>query len=158
MGRTVVRWMCRGGLALVSLLAGCWGGGIKALYGPEPLYGIQPPPHDPSLTIQDFSYTPASPVAQGSQLEFSAKTSKPTDAAYMTVSVGDPRIDFFPLQDNGVAPDAVADDGIWTGQWTLPQNQTGTLPVIVRLEWLDGYRLERQGPDLLINDGEGGTP
>lgn len=152
----VLRLLARFGLALVASVAGCWGGTWRSVYGVEPPYGIKPPEHDPGVVMGNFDYSPKGAVEPGTQMHFAATTNKPTGAAFVTVYVGDPTFDFFALQDNGVAPDQVAADGVWTGDWTLPLDApAGSQPISVQLKWLDGYPgLELDGTPLEILDPE----
>lgn len=138
-------------LGFVSFLAGgMWGCGAAA-------YGVEPPPHDPTVTLDDFSYTPPSPVNPGDRLEFTATTNKPTGSAWLTVLVGDPPEFSVMLNDKGIAPDSIREDGIWHGEIDLPLDASlaEDLPTIARLSWQDGFPgQEVAGEDLTIVDGD----
>ena len=147
------RWALRLGVGLAGMLAGgIWSGCRVPLYGAVAMYMPDIPDHDPTVAIQDFSYSPASPVQAGTSIEFRVTTNKPTDAGYVTVNVGGPGNLFFQLNDEGYAPDAQAEDGIWTGEWTVPiQSPAGMYTVSALLNWWDGFsRLELAGPPLTI--------
>ena len=164
MGRTALRWLCRGGLAVLGLLAGCYW--KESRFTAE--YGIDLPLHDPTVQLTDFSYTPASPVQPGDTLVFTVNTSNPLYRIDSSVEV---RIgsNEHPVagvaggvltqrcRDDGIAPDAAAHDGVNTGQITIPdsvQPQSG-LPVSTWLSWFDGHNTpELAGPPLDIEKGE----
>lgn len=153
----LVRWLARFGLSLAGIFAGgVWGGCGVPMYGAELMYMPTPPSHDPTVTIEDFSYTPVNTAPPGTRIVFRATTSKPTNAGYVTMHFGNPTADFFHLYDNGYAPDSAAEDGIWSGEWTVPDDaQPGLLAVSVHLDWWDGFSgLEFSGLPLTIIDGE----
>ena len=149
------------GLALgfISFISGCWwgGGGFVGMYG-VPAYGVPIPPHDSTVTLDDFSYTPPSPANPGDSIDFTATTNKPTGAATITVTVGDPVEYSIWLNDHGLAPDDVADDGMWTASLDVPNEALAeeNLPVKAELRWMDGFPgQEIAGEDLtILEDGE----
>lgn len=126
---------------LLCLLAGC---GINLAIDPghniQLDYGMPVPEHDPSVTLVDFTYTPAGPVRIGDKLLLIAHSNKPFNAGYIEALIGSSRQPFAALNDSGHAPDQTAADGVWTGavQWQelFPQGQD--LPVCVELRWYDG--------------------
>lgn len=150
------------GLALgfMSFIAGCWwnGGVGEIMYGMVPAYGIPIPPHDSTVTLDDFSYTPPSPASPGDTLEFTATTNKPTSGAWITARIGDPPEYNIWLNDDGIAPDSIAGDGIWHGEQQLPLDAAlaQNIPVTAQLLWQDGFQgQELAGEDLtILEDGE----
>lgn len=147
-------------LGLVAFIAGCWWNGGGPAYGVFPAYGVPippPPPHDPTVTLDDFSYAPPSPAKPGDTLALIATTNKPTDAARITVRVGDPIQHYAELNDDGWGADDVADDGVWHGELGIRPDATPEqdLPVKVQLIWQDGAEgQELAGEDLTILEGE----
>ncbi len=147
-------------LGFVSFLAGCGGSLIKAMYGVELMYGppsIPRTPHDPTVTLDEFSYAPPGPANPGDKLEFSATTNKATDAGWIYATVGDPPVYGIALNDLGLGGDAVADDGIWHGEWVIQEGAPPAidLPVKAEIRWEDGYPgQELAGEDLTITDGD----
>ncbi len=148
-------------LGFLSLLAGC-GYLNETHFHADYGVAVPPPPppipHDPTVTLDDFSYTPPSPVSPGDTLEFTATTNKPTNAGEIYISFGDPPVFRAYLNDNGAGADDVANDGIWHGEFPLQHNTPPfeDLSVIARLHWDDGAEpLELAGEDLtILEDGE----
>ena len=107
------------------------------------------------MQIVDFSYTPASPIHIGDTLSFQAELNHATNAAYLEVVIGQPQVNYTMLQDYGWAPDAVADDGIYSGtlQWQPAFGPVIDEPVVVRLRWMDyAPGLELAGPPLTVEE------
>jgi hypothetical protein len=149
-----------------TLFTACPLYGPVAMYGPQPAYGITPPPHDSSVVLQDFSYTPASPIHGGDTLLLTAQLNKPTEAAYLDVNIGTPAhpVTGYPtltiyLRDDGVAPDATALDGVWSAElpWAGMPAPLADLPVTAELHWQDGYPGQHlDGPALSVLPEEEG--
>ena len=122
-------------------------------------YGEPPPPHDKHVTLNQFSYTPASPIHIGDALTFTATLNKHTDAGFLRVEVGNPVAHSLWLADDGSGADAVAGDGIYSLRVSWPE-QSGTgenLPIQVRLIWWDSYPGQQlDGPPLTILPAEEG--
>jgi len=136
-----------------SVFVNC-GGAYGSPVPPDP-----PPPHDPSVVLLDFSYTPASPIHMGDALHLTATLNKPTAAGIVFVDIGDPwRITLF-LNDYGASGDAVAGDGVCSAyyEWDAWGGTGSDLPVVAELSWLDhtpGQTLD--GPPLTVLPAEEG--
>ena len=170
---SMLRGVLRLGLALLGGIAGAvysgcgpaygvWDEpmyGVELMYGVYPAYGVPIALHDPTVAIEDFSYTPASPAAGGATITFTMTTNQPTTSGYGRVRLGDyPGTQVF-LNDLGQAPDETSGDAIWTGDWVVPDiPATGPLPVTTWLDWQDGWpSLKLDGPPLTIIE-EGDDP
>jgi hypothetical protein len=143
--------------AVLFLASGLWNACGRGMYGIDvPMYGFVPAPHDPSVTIEDFSYTPTTAVLPGDTVEFHATTSKPTSAGEIFGSIGDPPVGMLYLFDNGIEPDMEAGDGIWTCEWEVPpEAPPGSHRVVVHMRWFDGFTSQRAfGQPLTILDPE----
>jgi hypothetical protein len=130
---------------LLTLLAGCDGARIVAMYMPAP------PKHDPAVQIVDFSYKPAIPRL-GDTLRFAAAINGTFRSWYGTVKVeiggstapapgaAPPHLQVL-LNDSGRDGDQTAGDGVWGGEleWLPGYGTQQELPVSARLEWADGY-------------------
>ncbi|MBN2081612.1 hypothetical protein JW859_05310 [bacterium] len=143
-------------LALVVFLAtGCPYGKIVGMYGIQPAYGIEPPPHDPSVSVTNFDYEPA--VLQvGETINFTAITSRALldYEGYVVAEIGDPEAGSVwatphggvrvYMRDDGSDGDGVAQDGVWYGHYTCPTISTPyyNLPVTAHIQWTDGYASE----------------
>ena len=142
-------------LVAVALLAGCPIPGIYGLYGPQPAYGVTPPPHDPTVQITDFSYSPSSPIRLGDTLTFTAQLSHPAQGSSLEVVLGDPAVNFAPLRDDGRAPDDIANDGVYRGTalWKPSFGLAQDKPVKVQMTWYDGAPGgELAGPPLTVEE------
>lgn len=119
-----------------TVFVACPAYGGQALYGPPPI----PLPHEPDVTITDFSYTPASPIHLGETLTFSATLSRHTDAGWISAVVKKPELASAYCNDLGLAADAAPGDGIYTGtlDWEPPLSTGTSLPVYAELVWEDG--------------------
>lgn len=150
---------------LCALLAGCFGGSTEALYGPP-----NPPPHDPTVTLTDFSYTPATGVRAGDTITYTVTASKTInfDAGQVRVQLGTQeqpiagvtsRTLFAWPKDDGNAPDAVAGDGVFTAERQIPpfvKPQQG-IPVVAEIDWFDDNPGQSiQGQPLDIGEPEAG--
>lgn len=133
-GRRPYRW-------LLSVVAALAGGSIEmgcAAYGSPVVI------HDPQVRVADFSYIPAVKAQPGDELTFTVTlnhAARPGYPGHPQVQIGSvfhgiagsPPIPYIyiALHDDGIFPDAVAGDNIWTSVYTLPADlpaQTG-LPV-----------------------------
>jgi len=146
----LLRTAIRVGLFGLAFLAGCgfpwWGlGGGGPAYGVSyPMYGMEPtpgPPHDSTVVLEDFSYTPASPIHVGDSLRFTATANHTTDTGYVVAIVDEGQYDYHAaeMRDDGQAPDDVAGDGVWRGElaW-LPEFGTCSKALVtVYLHWYD---------------------
>jgi len=149
------KWMARLCCALSALLAGCSFSGMFHDSYNIGAYGIPTPPlpHDPTVRIEGFSYTPASPVHLNDTLTLQAHLNKPTEAGYMQVVVKKPSLAVSYLNDAGYEADAVAGDGVFTGElaWTAELGTGKGLPVWVELRWDDGAEGQQlDGPPLTV--------
>ena len=143
-------WLCA-----VGLLAGCPAPLAIGVYGPQPAYGVTPPPHDPTVQITDFSYTPSSPIHRGDTLTFTAKLSRPAPGNALEVVLGDPARNFAALRDDGLAPDDHANDGVYRGTavWKYSFGLAQDEPVKVQMTWSDGVPGgELAGPPLTVEE------
>lgn len=86
----------------------------------QPDYGVPSPPSHPTVVLKDFSYTPASPILVGDTLKLTAKTNRPVADAEMYAHLPALTDKAIEMKDDGQAPDAVANDGVWTAEktWT----------------------------------------
>lgn len=113
---------------------------LTACYGPP---GIS---INHNVTLTDFTYTPAGPVAVGTKLYFKAHTSVATNSARLVLRAGTSLSEIADLNDDGVGADTVAHDGEWAAKvkWveSFPQGQD--VPLMVELVWNDG----EPGPSL----------
>ena len=137
--------------------AGCTG--VPAYGVVYPMYGPAVPPHDPSVVLQDFTYTPASPIHVGDQLTLQAHLNKPTEAASLRAIVKKETLATCYLNDAGMPPDLTEGDGVYTGAlvWTRELGTGKGLPVWVELSWMDGAPGQTlDGPPLTILPEEGG--
>jgi hypothetical protein len=156
-----LRWPLRLYCIIALALAGATacGNGINSGTA-RPLYGMGPPEHDPSVVLQDFSYTPASPIHVGDALTFTLRLNHPlvrTDAAWLNVELGNPSLAGLKLKDEGLAPDSVAGDGIYSGSfyWTL--SSTDEIIPTAKLHWRDGAPVQQlSGPPLMVLPKEQG--
>jgi hypothetical protein len=147
------KWMIRLSCASSALLAGC----SFAWMFPETFnigaYGMASQPHDPTVSIESFSYTPASPIHRGDKLVLQATLNKPTEAGYVRAVVKKPELAVGFLNDWGRPPDAVAGDGVFTGElvWKFELGAGSSLPVWAELQWSDGApSLKLDGPPLTV--------
>ena len=155
--RVTAKALLRLALVAAAWLAGCHTPIFSPAYGMQPLYGIDWPPHDPTVAITDFSYTPQSPVHIGDTLSFTTTLNHATDGANLEVAIGQSAVQYAMLQDYGWAPDARAHDGIYSGtlEWQPAFGPITNQPVVVRLIWYDGYPgLELAGPPLTVEEQE----
>jgi hypothetical protein len=139
-----------------ALLLGLSGGTFVncAAYG-EPYI----PPHDPTVVLQDFSYTPASPIHVGDTLRLTATLNHSTDAGWLQAVVKHHKLAAVDLRDNGIPPDETDGDGVYSGELTWgPELGDGKgLRVFGELTWLDGFEGQTlEAPLLTILQAEGG--
>jgi len=151
-------WRAFHRLALVALglICGCGPGNSS-----WPMYGIgEPLPHDPSVVLTEFSYTPAGPIQASDTLTFTARTNQSTDAGYVVAHVHDGSHfgRYALLYDGGIAPDAAAADGVWTGTltWQADWPTPAAAKVHAELRWDDGYKSQvLYGPRITVEpDGK----
>ncbi len=92
------------------------------------------------LPIDAASYTPASPVHSGTVLTFSAQLTQGDPRQVEAILHGPTGWQYAPMLDDGVAPDATAQDRVYTGQlaWQ-PQLGTGEVPVRIYATGMLGY-------------------
>jgi hypothetical protein len=134
--------------------AGCMAG-LTACYGPPSL----PPPHDPTVVLLDFSYTPASPVRVGDTLTLHATLNHTTHAGWMSAVFKNFKFVSVDLLDDGLPPDDLADDGVYSGRITWgPELGNGKgLRVFAELQWFDDYEGQtRDAPPLTVLPAEEG--
>lgn len=153
----------RGAWARPLLRLAGWLAGVGCMAGVTACYGAPyvPLPHDPTVTIDHFTYTPASPIHVGDTLTLTATLNHPTNAGWLQATVKKPSLAQGVLYDNGIAPDSAPGDGIFTGtlEWSPPLDDGVGLPVWVELLWDDGYPgLQLGGPPLTILPPEVGQP
>ena len=154
-GKKLLRALWRAALIGVAWVAGCHVPVWVPAYGAVPLYGMPPTPHDPTVQITDFSYEPASPVRIGDTLTFTTTLNHATNGAYLQVVIGEPPVNFAMLNDYGIAADAHAYDGIYSGllEWTPAFGPIANEPMVVHLSWEDGAPgLELAGPPLTVEE------
>ena len=146
-------------LPLVALLAGCskwWEPGL----GGQLDYGVPPPPHDSTVQLIDFAYSPASPWHVGDEFLVTATVNHPPKnrySAYLQFSIGT-QLEI-PLNDDGSPPDATAQDGVWSGGYSVYENfePGANLPTLLRLIWDDGAPGQQlDGPPLTVLPNEEG--
>jgi hypothetical protein len=123
---------------MLLAFAGC--GHVSPGMYDEPDYGILPPPSHPTVILTDFSYTPASPIHINDTLTLTAKTNLPVADAQVRVHFPDTLEGPLELTDDGRPPDALAGDGIWTGEqtWTAEMGTADESSIWVTLDF-DGY-------------------
>lgn len=142
-----------------TLFTGCPMYGVYAMYGPEPAYGIPTPPHDPTVQITDFSYTPASPIRVGDELLLVVELNKPTGAGYVYAAIGNLPSATPTLRDDGLPPDTQPDDGRYACSmlWGPGLPLLDAAPVTAHLAWFDGAPdLTRDAPPLTVLPAEEG--
>lgn len=149
----------RGALSTLGLLLLCAAacGCGEAGYGVA-CYGVESPPGDPTVTITDFSYQPAS-IKIGDTIKFTAEINKQSDYGsdcWLTVDFGNESYDaahldvsypsWFILNDSGQDGDAVAGDLVYSYDlvWSELYNTVEDLPVTVSLKWWDST------PDVVV--------
>jgi len=147
-------------LAGLAWLAGCgWDetGGGQPVYGPMPV----PLPHEPDVTITDFSYAPASPIHVGDTVTFTTTLNRHTDTGHVGVTVKRLIVAATYCNDIGDEADAVAGDGVYTGQitWEATMGTGSGLPVFATLRWDDGAPGQTlAGPPLTVLPAEEEQP
>jgi hypothetical protein len=146
-----LKWLVR----VAGWLSGCGCAVVvTACYGtPGP-----PQPHDPTVLLQDFSYTPASPIHVGETLIMQATLNKPMYTGWMQAVVKKPELAAAYLNDRGEAPDVTAGDGVYTGEleWTAALGTGVGLPVYAE-QWADDTAGQRRdGPALTVLPQEEG--
>ena len=135
----VRRWL--GWLALIT--SGCMVMTCAA-------YGMPEPKGDAKVSITDFSYTPANTVTRGTSLVFQVtlnRTPRPNYSQGVRVSVD--TVALYPnlsgrwfglaVYDDGLAPDAVAGDRIYTGSWEVPEDYPLGGPVPLNAQYYDKH-------------------
>lgn len=144
---------------IAALLAGCemWKGPGEGIVLD---YGMPPPPHEPTVQLVSFSYSPASPIRVGDELVYTVRLNHPLAseyAAHLSVMFGSSPGGGGFLYDDGQPPDEVAGDGIYTDAllWTL--GPVDNLPATAHLEWADGAPGQTlTGPPLTVLPAEEG--
>jgi len=131
-----------------------------------PAYGVEFPDGDPNVEITDFSYTPGTVVERGDTMEFKVTLSRtPLDiyAQRVTVYVGEINWGSYRptkwtgftaslgARDDGLPPDAVANDQVYTASWQVPANYPIGWDIPVEAHYHDD---ERGGPYFTVEDGE----
>ena len=147
--RLFFKLVTRSGLLAVAWIAGCH------MPGGQLDYGVQTPPHDPTVELIDFSYTPASPIHVGDTLTFSAKLNHHSEAADLVVRLGEPPVEMAALRDDGSPPDLKANDGVYAGKlvWTPELGPAADLLITFQLLWFDGPPyIERTAPPLTVKE------
>jgi hypothetical protein len=140
-------------LRLLMVLAALLSGGAFVNCG---AYGA-PSPHDSTVVLQDFSYTPASPIHVGDTLRLTARLNHSTYAGNLQAVFKHHKLAAVQLRDDGYGPDETASDGEYTGEleWGAQLGSGIDLPVWVELNWEDGWEGQRlSAPDLTILPGE----
>ena len=131
--------------------------------GARNMYGVYLPPwpHDPTVTLDSFSYSPVSPIHVGDDLIFRAVLNKPAVGATLVASVDQPSPAACYLNDQGSPPDEHANDGVYSGQanWVSERGPAANLPVWVELSWMDGAPGQTlDGPPLTVLPAEEEQP
>lgn len=136
--KSVLRAILWSGLILLGILAGC---GIvpmrmRNVYGSP----IPPQPHDPTVELVDFSYTPQSPIHLGDTLTFTATLNHHASGCILKAYAREQGLTLAYLNDNGISPDTTANDGIYTGMFTWEQEMdtAADIPINFQLVWSDG--------------------
>lgn len=155
------RLLLRMGTLAVALLSGTLLGScpMAGMYGPQPAYGVVPPPHDPQLVLEDFSFTPAQ-LQGGELLRITAHTNHSTIGVDMEARFAGPGGTACSawLNDYGLPPDGVASDNVWHGElvWDSAQDPPGTYSVTLTLDWQDGWPGQQlTGPPLTVLPEQG---
>lgn len=120
-------------------------------------YGMPMIAHDASVVLEDFSYTPASPIHVGDTITFHAKLNHYADGAYLSVNAGQPGYFQTYLHDYGKMGDGKAGDGIYTSvvQWHAWNGSGSGIPISVDLWWDDGYTQQHlSAPPLTVLPAE----
>jgi hypothetical protein len=123
---------------LLGLLSGCGCAvAVTACYGVPSL----PPPHDPTVVLQDFSYSPASPIHVGDTIQLTATLNHHTSAGLLQAVFKHHKLAVANLNDRGEAPDTLPEDGVYCGQleWTAELGDGKDLRVYAELLWFDDY-------------------
>ncbi len=104
------------------------------VYGAVGVYGMPSVP----LDIAAFSYTPPSPIHTGDTLTFIAQLEPAQNVAADVYAEVAPALFHVQLHDDGLAPDALAGDNVFSGsgQWTA---ECGTGPQRLHL-YARGYK------------------
>lgn len=150
-----VTFLSRSWLLVTALLAGCPAPLFYGMYGPQPAYGVTPPPHDPTVAIADFSYSPASPIHIGDTLTFTATLTHAAPGNVLQVVAGEQPVNFVLLRDDGWAPDTHANDGVYRGTllWKASFGPVTSLSLKVQMTWYDGSPGgEHAGPPLTVEE------
>jgi len=140
-----------------TLFSSCTGAGM---YGPQPTYGVVPPPDESAVRVTDFSFYPASPIRRGDELTFTLELSRPANAGRVHVTIGERDQVRLYLDDDGSYPDGTAADGIFAGSivWQYSQPEVVTLPVEAYVYLHDAPALYIDGPPLTVLPDEEGGP
>lgn len=132
-----LKTLCRIASALLLGLSGSVFVNCGAYGAPMP----PPLPHEPDVVLQDFSYTPASPIHAGDTIRFTARLNRHTEAGAVRVAVGEIG-GGIELYDDGnpYSGDAAAGDGVYATRvyWQTQYGVGENLPVWFRLDWDDG--------------------
>jgi len=152
--RKLFTWLLRLGCMLLAF-AGC--GHVSPGMYDDLDYGILPPPSHPTVVLTDFSYTPASPIRIGDTLTLTAKTNLPIADAQVLVHFPDTLEGPLELTDDGRPPDALAGDGIWTGEqtWTEEMGTTDNGSVWVMLDFHGYYQSQMLTRSMTVLPEEG---
>lgn len=147
--KMIFRLAAAGVLLMLAWIAGCH------MPGGQADYGVQAPPHDPTVELIDFSYTPASPIHVGDTLTFTATLNHHSVSSDLVVRLGEPPVDMVPLNDTGYPPDVTANDGVYTGNliWTPELGPASGMLITLQMLWFDGPPyMERTAPPLTVGE------
>lgn len=138
------RYLLRALLAVLGVLATGCGGGSQ----PVSQYTPAPSAAESTVKILDFVYTPSPHVRVGGTVRFAvvlnrARPDEGSGNPYVIIGSspapgigGNMTMAQVDLNDRGVFPDQVADDAVWTGEFTIPRNwpTEDDLPVIAHCD------------------------
>jgi len=138
------------------LLAGAACKYLLPVYG-VPAYGSVPPREHPTVKLTDFSYTPASPVHIGDKLTLIAQTNMPVADAQVYAELPAAIPSPIQLMDDGREPDALAADGIWTGEetWTEEMGTADNSSIWVTLDFQGNYNSQMLTTSITVLPEEG---
>lgn len=129
------RPLLRFGTLAAALLSGISSTGCDRM-----MYGMPPPDHERDVTITDFSYSPASPIHVGDTLTFRATLTRPTAAGFVCAVVSIPEAVRVRCNDEGLPPDEVAGDSVYSGAlvWDSALGTGSEQLVYAEIKWYDG--------------------